>query len=65
MTELDSIRKERKKFICLNDNINHDKDGADLVREKGGRERWMRTGRESYKGWREKEREERERESLR
>lgn len=27
---LDEIRKEKKKFICLNDNIDHSKDGADL-----------------------------------
>ena len=33
MAALDTIRKERKKFICLNDNINHEKEGADLVRE--------------------------------
>jgi hypothetical protein len=32
MAELDTIRKEQKKFICLNDNINHEKEGADLVR---------------------------------
>ena len=34
MAELDTIRKERKKFICLNDNINHEKEGADMVRER-------------------------------
>lgn len=27
---LDEIRKKRKKFICLNDNIDHSKSGADL-----------------------------------
>ena len=34
MAELDTIRKEQKKFICLNDNINHEKEGADLVRDR-------------------------------
>lgn len=29
---LDEIRKERKKFICLNDNINHAREGADLTK---------------------------------
>lgn len=33
MAELDTIRKQRKKFICLNDNIEHDKEGAEVVRE--------------------------------
>ncbi len=32
MAQLDHIRKERKKFICLNDNINHYKEGADLAK---------------------------------
>ena len=32
MEQLDHIRKERKKFICLNDNINHFKEGADLAK---------------------------------
>lgn len=27
---LDEIRKEKKKFICLNDNIDHSKQGAEL-----------------------------------
>ena len=27
---LDEIRKEKKKFICLNDNIDHSKEGAEL-----------------------------------
>ena len=35
MAELDTIRKERKKFVCLNDNIDHEKEGADLVGEEG------------------------------
>lgn len=29
---LDEIRKHRKKFICLNDNIDHSKPGADLAK---------------------------------
>ena len=33
MAELDTVRKEQKKFICLNDNIEHDKEGVDVVRE--------------------------------
>ena len=32
MNQLDHIRKERKKFICLNDNIDHSKQGADLTK---------------------------------
>ena len=29
---LDEIRKEKKKFICLNDNIDHSKEGAELAK---------------------------------
>lgn len=29
---LDEIRKQKKKFICLNDNINHSKEGAELAK---------------------------------
>lgn len=29
---LDEIRKRKKKFICLNDNIDHSKHGADLAK---------------------------------
>lgn len=29
---LDEIRKHNKKFICLNDNIDHAKRGADLAK---------------------------------
>ena len=29
--ELDSLRKEPRKFVCLNDNIEHDKPGANEV----------------------------------
>ena len=29
---LDELRKKRKKFICLNDNIDHSKKGADLAK---------------------------------
>ncbi len=32
MAQLDHIRKQRKKFICLNDNIDHSKEGADLAK---------------------------------
>ncbi len=27
---LDEIRKKRKKFICLNDNIDHSKEGTEV-----------------------------------
>ena len=29
---MDEIRKKKKKFICLNDNIDHSKEGADLAK---------------------------------
>lgn len=29
---LDDIRKHKKKFICLNDNIDHSKEGAELAK---------------------------------
>ena len=29
---LDDVRKHRKKFICLNDNIDHTKPGADMAK---------------------------------
>ena len=32
MSQLDHIRKEKKKFICLNDNINHEREGAELAK---------------------------------
>ena len=32
LKQLDSIRKNRKKFICLNDNIDHDKKNASVVK---------------------------------
>jgi len=32
MQQLDEIRRDRKKFICLNDNIDHQKEGADLAK---------------------------------
>lgn len=32
MQSLDEIRKEKKKFVCLNDNIDHRKEGAELAK---------------------------------
>ena len=29
---LDDIRKHKKKFICLNDNVDHSKEGAELAK---------------------------------
>lgn len=29
---LDELRKQKKKFICLNDNIDHTKAGADMAK---------------------------------
>ena len=32
--DMDNMRKQRKKFVCLNDNIDHSKQESQYVRQK-------------------------------
>lgn len=32
LQQLDWVRKNQRKFICINDNIDHNKEGADVAR---------------------------------